>query len=134
MPTERFYRTYYQNDQPTGKDVVLGESWYNSSNQEFKICTSKSPVTWTLARNRSSDVKSGMINIADNTPGVVTFTTAFATTPRIVAVWTGSIANAARSGMIKITGVSKNGFTIEQRTNNPNAADLFWIATDAGDS
>ena len=73
-----------------------------------------------------ASVKSG-IKAASSGSNSVTFTTPFASTPRVVLTVQDSIA--LRDCLYQVTAVSTTGFSFDADV----AATYAWIATDAGD-
>ncbi len=80
-----------------------------------------------------SDVKCGSESVADGASQAVTFTTAFSSTPQVVACFGD---NQAAVDIVEVGGVSTTGFTIYIKKGHGGGNHTHvvnWIATDAGD-
>ena len=75
-------------------------------------------------------VKSGVVNLTAGGTSAVTFGTAFASVPRVVAV--SQFNTTDTSTTLKCYNVSTTGFTLGGAGNA--AGNVAWIATDEGNS
>jgi hypothetical protein len=87
------------------------------------------------ASSGGANVKSGFESaITENSERSVTFTTAFSSTPDVVV---GLADSSDEISVLSAHTVSANGFTIKVNKSGGGASadrDVYWIATDAGDS
>ncbi len=90
--------------------------------------------SWVLKATLSVvNVKCGSVSIDDGDTLPVTFTTAFSSTPKVVATFGD---NQGGVDIIEIDSISTTGFTlyIEKGHGGQNHTHVVnWIATDAGD-
>ena len=75
-----------------------------------------------------ANVKCGIVNLAAGGTAAVTFTTPFASVPRVVA--TSQFSTTDVSTTLSCYNVTVNGFTLRGAGNV--LGDVAWIATDAG--
>ena len=80
-----------------------------------------------------ADVKGGRVNgISDDGTSVVTFNTAFTSTPNVTATQ----ASTTKDHTIIVESISTTGFTIrvlKEHGGGGDTVDVEWVATDAGD-
>ena len=79
-----------------------------------------------------ADVKSGTVSVTLQSSAAVTFTTAFASTPRVVV----SVEDTGAALEATLDAVSTTGFTVHawKVKNETGSRTVHWIATDAGNA
>ncbi len=80
-----------------------------------------------------ADVKSGTVTVTCGTSVAVSFTTAFASTPDVVACVN---ASAPQLDLVRVKSITTSGFDIQFHKGHGGSTHvrpIDWIATDAGD-